>query len=158
MDILFRHFVSEFNQIRKNPNHLAKYKQESLNENFNQELENLYKSIKNISNLLELEWDSDLAEAAEKYLMIYPNDHLENFNDLNAKMMEIIENIYPFQKVETYALVCLPDEIIFMCKLLINWKHYKNIFLGNFNLIGISGHQIGKDKVMFLINIAYFIN
>ena len=155
MDIFFRKIVSEINLLRKTHNHLANYKQD-YNDNFNNELKNLFNSMKKITCLEEFEWDSDLAEAAEKFLIIYPNDYEKNFDNLNGKMTEIIDNIYPFQKIQTYAIVSVPEENSLICKLLLNWKDFNNIFLGQYNLIGISGLQFQEDKVIFLINMAQF--
>jgi hypothetical protein len=41
----------------------------------------------------KLEWDCDLAESADKYLLKYPNDCLENFKDIKVKMKEIMEDV-----------------------------------------------------------------
>ena len=88
LDIFFRKLVSDLNSIRKTTNYLINYKQE-FNESFNKELDYLIDS-KKILLIPKFKWDSDLAEAAEKYLIIYPTDFKENLGDLNSKMIEII--------------------------------------------------------------------
>ena len=147
--------VSEFNLIRNTSNYLINYKQE-FNESINKEIDNLIVYQKKLPKLKEFEWDSDLAEAAEKYLIIYPKDFKQNFGDLNSKMIEIIENIYPFQNIETHAIIGAPFIKTIISKMILNWKYFSKIFFGHYNLIGISALQIQDDKVIFIINMAEF--
>ena len=143
--------------IRVDSNKLVKYKQDN-NESFNRELESLYNSRKMLQNLHKIEWDSDLGQAAEMYFNVYPKDYSEKipFQNMEEKMKEIVFNIYPFEKLGTYALICIPEEKAFMYRMVSNWKKFKEIFLGQFNLIGMSALQIDTEQAVFLINISEF--
>lgn len=154
LDIFFRDVVRELNSFRTNPNDfLVKMTEEY--DNSSDQNDALFNSI-NGKRFSKLEWDCDLAEAADKYLLNYPNDYKENFKDFKVKLKDIMKEIYDYEIFDCNYILISPDEKRVMLQFFKNRQYFNNVLFDNFNLIGISGIQIKKNVIAMVINLAYY--
>ena len=154
LDLLFREIAKEINAFRQNPKEFfSKLREENY---YNM---NIFDPLINaVSGKVfgKLEWDCDLAESADKYLLKYPNDCQENFKEIKIKMKEIMEDIYDYEVYDCNYILISPEEKNIMVHFLQNWQKNNNLLFDNYNLIGISGIQIKNNMIAVVINLALF--
>lgn len=154
LDLLFRDIAQQVTNFRLNPNEFFSKLKEEGNINHNL-FEPLIRAV-NGKSFKKLEWDCDLAESADKYLLKYPNDYLENFKEMKGKMREIMLDIFEYEVYDCNFILISPEEKNIMLQFLQKWQLYNNLLFENYNLIGISGIQVKNNLIAVVINLAHF--
>jgi hypothetical protein len=153
LDILFRDLAKEINCFRLNPT-------EFYNKNKDEEFFDIGKNEPIFKSLVgktfnKIEWDCDLAEAADKFLLKYPIPSQENFLHLKENMKEIMKEIFNYEVFDCNYLMIPPNKNNSIFDVINNFQAFSNVLCGNFNLIGISGIPF-NNRILIIINLAEF--